>query len=234
MISQERGRLLKECVDDYVVFDLETTGISARKDEIIEISAVKVEKGKIVDTFSTLVNPKRAIPAAASAVNHITDDMVINEPTIEEILPLFLKFIGESVLIGHNIANFDMKFIWRDVARIHGITKTINNNYIDTLSLSRRVLPELEHHKLVDLANYYNISTEGAHRALNDCIMNQKCYENMRKENGAEHKRGNNASNFESEKICPKCGNELVKRNGIYGEFYGCKGYPNCRYTEKL
>ena len=99
--------------------------------------------------------------------------------------------------------------------------ETFTNDYLDTLPMARRVLPELAHHKLVDIAAHYNISTIGAHRALNDCMMNQKCFEEMAK--------------IQSTKrvvVCPKCGGELLKRNGKFGVFMGCSNFPTCRYTE--
>lgn len=216
-----RGKSIKEYISDYVVFDLETTGVSCKNDSIIEISAVKVIGGKVVDTFSTLVNPKRPIPYGATAVNGITDEMVKNEPTLDQVLPQFIEFIGDMILVGHNIGSFDMKFIWKAAEEMIGTT--ISNDYIDTLPMARNRLPQLAHHKLVDVAAHYRISTDGAHRALNDCIMNQKCYECLRQE-----------KEIKSEKLCPKCGNELKIRNGIYGEFYGCMGFPNCRYTENI
>lgn len=219
-----RGKSIKEYVSGYVVFDLETTGVSCKNDSIIEISAVKVMGGKVVDTFSTLVNPKRPIPYGATAVNGITDDMVKNEPTLDQVLPQFIEFIGDMVLVGHNIGSFDMKFIWKATEELLG--KTISNDYIDTLPMARKRLPQLAHHKLVDVAAYYSISTDGAHRALNDCIMNQKCYECMLREQEPQGTK--------SGKLCPKCGNELKIRNGIYGEFYGCMGFPSCRYTENI
>ena len=169
--------LLNTYVADYVVFDLETTGISPKTDEVIEISAVKVEHGKVTDEFSTLVNPKRRIPYGASRVNGITDDMVAEAPFFEQVLEEFLEFIKGFVLVGHNIARFDMNFLYRDVEKY--FERSLPNDYIDTLQMARRELPDLEHHRLTDLAEYYGISAEGAHRALNDCRMNQQVFEKM-------------------------------------------------------
>lgn len=221
MLGSKQGNKLNEYVPDYVIFDLETTGISPYNDSIIEISAVKVIGGKVVDTFSTLVNPRRPIPYGATAVNGITDDMVEGEPYIEEVLPGFNAFIEDFVLVGHNIASFDMKFIWK--AATEHLGQTFSNDYIDTLPMARKRLPKLAHHRLVDLAEYYNISTEGAHRALNDCIMNQQCFELLQQEYVKN-----------PPKLCPKCGGELTRRNGRYGEFYGCLEFPKCRYTENV
>ena len=171
------GNLLNTYVADYVVFDLETTGISPKTDEVVEISAVKVEHGKVTDEFSTLVNPKQRIPYGASRVNGITDDMVAEAPFFEQVLEEFLEFIEGFVLVGHNIARFDMNFLYRDVEKY--FERSLPNDYIDTLQMARRELPNLEHHRLTDLAEYYGISAEGAHRALNDCWMNQQVFEKM-------------------------------------------------------
>lgn len=231
MLGTQRGKYLREYISDYVVFDLETTGCSHLNDAIIEISAIKVKEGKVIDTFSSLVNPERSIPAAATAVNHITDDMVKDEPIIDEVMIDFLQFIEEYPLVGHNIHNFDMKFIYRIVDFLY--QKTLTNDYLDTLPYSRKKLPQLSNHKLVDLAAHYGIKTEGAHRALYDCEMNQKCFELMAKEK-PELEAEKKAIEAAEGRICPKCNSPLKKRNGIYGPFYGCTGYPDCRYTENI
>ena len=91
--------------------------------------------------------------------------------------------------------------------------------------MARSCLKELPHHRLTDLAEYFHISTEGAHRALNDCMMNQKCYEKMgilMKETGTL---------LSDTDVCPRCGGQLIKRNGRFGPFYGCGNFPKCRYT---
>ena len=163
-----------------MVFDLETTGISRVYDEVVEISAVKVRGGKVVDEFSTLVNPGRHIPSGASQVNGITDQMVAYAPRFVKVLQEFLDFTEGYPLVGHNIASFDMKFICRDAEKYYGSVPV--NDYVDTLPLARKHLPNLSHHKLTDLASYYGLTTDGAHRALNDCRMNQQVYECMVKE----------------------------------------------------
>ncbi len=221
MLGNSRGNKLSNYVPSYVVFDLETTGTSYNNDDIIEISAVKVRDKKVIDTFSSLVNPERPIPYRATAVNGISDDMVEDEPVLEEVLALFIDFIGDEILVGHNIHSFDMKFIWKAAEELYG--KTITNDYVDTLPMARQCLPQLAHHKLVDISAYYNISTAGAHRALSDCMMNQKCFELMTEEQTKN-----------PPKSCPKCGGMMKLRNGIYGEFFGCMEFPKCRYTENV
>lgn len=225
MLGNTKGKLINKYVPDYVLFDLETTGISCNYDEVIEISAVKVRGGKIVEEFSELVNPGRPIPYAASAVNNISDAMVADAPPFREILPGFLEFAGNDVLAGHNIHSFDMKFLYRDCERF--FQQTLTNDYVDTLKLARLCYPKLRHHRLGDMAELYGISTEGAHRALSDCRMNQQVFERLAKELGK-------AGGKTATKLCPNCGQPLMKRNGRYGEFWGCTGYPGCRYTENI
>ena len=223
MLGTNKGKKLDQYVTDYVVFDLETTGISCYNDQVVEISAVKVSKGQVVEEFTSLVNPKCPIPYRASMVNGITDEMVKDAPAFDKVLADFLGFIGDHVLVGHNIHTFDMKFIYRDCEKFWG--KVPENNYVDTLSLARMCLAELGHYKLTDLSEYYGVSPKGAHRALNDCRMNQIIYERL---GGEMEKRKNDI------KQCPKCGQFLLKRKGKFGYFLGCGGYPACRYTENL
>lgn len=228
MLGNRQGKLLNEYIEDYVVFDLETTGVSPYNDEVIEISAVKARKGKVVEEFSELVNPQRTIPFAASRVNNITDDMVSDAPFFDEVLRNFLEFVGENVLVGHNIQSFDMKFIYRDCERY--FHQLITNDYVDTLILAKRCFPEWRHRRLGDLADYYGISTQGAHRALADCRMNQRVFELLGKEMNTETMKTLDSN----VKTCPLCNLPLKKRNGRYGEFWGCTGFPNCRYTENI
>lgn len=220
-MAGKRGKRLVKYVSDYVVFDLETTGFYCDTDRIIEISALKVQKKAVTDTFSTLVNPQCAIPERATQVNGITDDMVADAPLIQEALEQFFCFIGTDVLVGHNIHAFDLKFIQREAEALFG--KTVENDYIDTLYMARHCLPGLDHHRLTDLAEYFHVDTSGAHRALNDCMMNYRCYEKM--------------AQLQEETeilICPECGGELMKRKGRYGMFFGCSNYPECRYTKNI
>ncbi len=224
-MAQGKGRRLSQYLGDYVVFDLETTGIRWQEDEIIEISAIWVQGHRPAAEYSTLVNPQRHIPAGASRVNHITDGMVKDAPLLEEAMDGFCSFIGDSILVGHNIHTFDMKFISRAAMRLYG--KEIGNDYIDTLFLARQCLPQLSHHRLLDVAEHFGISTSGAHRALKDCAMNQECYEKL-------GRMLQERSPKEPGVICPKCGAEMVRRKGMYGEFYGCSNFPGCRGTRKI
>ena len=226
MLSNKNGKKLNKYVSDYVLFDLETTGVSCINDEVVEISALKVRDGFVVEEFSTLVNPGMPIPPYATDINGITDDMVKDSPTFELVLGQFIEFAGNDILVGHNITSFDMKFIQRDAEKYFG--KIFGNDYIDTLQLARLYLPELDHHTLSDLARYYHISTAGAHRALADCKMNQRIFESLKEE--IEHP----SEAAMAVKRCPKCGNALRKRTGKFGDFWGCMSYPDCKYTENV
>ena len=155
----------EESLDDtYVVFDLETTGFSAIKDKIIEIGAVKVVNGEIVDSFSTFVNPRRPIPFEITQLTSITDEMVMEYPDIETILPQFLGFIKDAVLVAHN-AGFDVGFIEQN-CRYQDIEPHFV--YVDTVALARVLLPTLSKYKLNVVAKALDISLENHHRAVDD------------------------------------------------------------------
>ncbi len=155
----------EESLDDtYVVFDLETTGFSAIKDKIIEIGAVKVVNGEIVDSFSTFVNPKRPIPFEITQLTSITDEMVMEYEDIETILPKFLEFVGDAVLVAHN-AGFDVGFIEQN-CRYQDIEPHFVS--VDTVALARVLMPTLSKYKLNVVAKALNISLENHHRAVDD------------------------------------------------------------------
>lgn len=150
--------------EEFTVFDIETTGLSPIKDKITEIGAVKIKQGKITDRYSELINPEISIPDNITRLTGITDSMVKDKPTIKEILPGFLEFVADSPLIAHN-ASFDSGFIR---AKATELGLTMNNTIIDTLQLSRLLLPGLKKHKLNIVCEYLGISLENHHRAADD------------------------------------------------------------------
>ena len=150
--------------------------------------------------------------------------MVQDAPSFSIVLQDFLEFAGNMILVGHNIYTFDMKFLCRDADRFYG--STITNDYIDTLTFARTCLQQLSHYRLTDLADYYGISTTGAHRALKDCYINQQVFELLSEEINPAGSKGM--------KKCPMCGSVMMKRNGKFGEFWGCSSFPECRHTENI
>lgn len=170
----------------YVVFDIETTGLSAEKNNITEIGAVKVENGKIVDTWSSFVNPGEKIPPNIVELTGITDEMVAKAPKINEIIGDFLKFCENCVMVAHN-AKFDVGFI-KTVCRRLDIE--FGFSYLDTLQLARCLYPELSNHKLNTLSTHLGVLLENHHRAVDDAKATAdifvKMLENLRGKNFTE------------------------------------------------
>ena len=157
----------------FIVFDLETTGFSPIKDKIIEIGAVKVEKGEITERFSTFVNPQIPIPFKITQLTSITDAMVLDAPPIEEVLPRFLEFVGDGVLVAHN-ASFDVSFIEQN-CRYQDIQPDFTS--VDTVAMARVLLPTLSRFKLNIVAKALNISLENHHRAVDDAGATAEIFE---------------------------------------------------------
>ncbi|SDX93903.1 PolC-type DNA polymerase III [Lachnobacterium bovis] len=161
IIVDSRNQSLDET---YVVFDLETTGFSPENNKIIEIGAVKVEKGKIIDRFSTFVNPQEPIPFRIEELTSINDSMVINAEVIEKILPKFIEFCKGAIMVAHN-ADFDMSFIKHN-CKIQEIE--FNPTIIDTVALARMLIPSLNRFKLDTVAKAVGVSLDHHHRAVDD------------------------------------------------------------------
>ncbi|MCI5903323.1 MAG: PolC-type DNA polymerase III [Blautia sp.] len=148
----------------FVVFDIETTGFSPLTCQIIEIGAVRVENGQITDRFSTFVNPKVPIPFRIEQLTGISDEMVMDAPQIEQVLPEFLRFCEDSVLVAHN-ADFDMSFIMENCRR-QEIPEDFT--YVDTVGMARFLLPALNRFKLDTVAKAVGVSLQNHHRAVDD------------------------------------------------------------------
>ena len=161
IVTGDRGQSLDE---DFVVFDIETTGFSPVNNKIIEIGAVKVSGGEVVDHFSCFVNPQVPIPYEIEKLTGIRDDMVTEAGVIEDILPQFLEFSKDCVLVAHN-ANFDMSFVMENAKRQGYSTEF---TYVDTVGISRLLLPGQSKHTLDAVAKTLNISLANHHRAVDD------------------------------------------------------------------
>ena len=161
LVGNSRNQRLS---DTYVVFDIETTGFSSSKNRIIEIGAVKVQDGVVIDRYSSFVNPEVPIPFEIEKLTGINDNMVLPHPKIDVILPQFLDFCSDAVLVAHN-ASFDISFIAYNANRL-GIE--FNPTVIDTVALARLLLPNLNRYKLDTVAKALNISLQNHHRAVDD------------------------------------------------------------------
>ena len=159
--------------DTYVVFDIETTGFSPLVNKIIEIGAVKVEKGNITERFSTFVNPEVPIPFHIENLTGIKDDMVITAPVIAEVMPEFLAFCDGAVMVAHN-ADFDMSFIKYNCDRL---SIPYDFTIADTVAMARMLLPNLNRFKLDTVARALNISLENHHRAVDDAACTAEIFE---------------------------------------------------------
>ena len=162
----------------YVVFDFETTGLSARYDKIIEFGAVKIEHGTITERVDIMVNPERPIPAKIVNITKITDDMVKDAPTIKEALPQILDFIGDSILVTHN-ASFDIAFL--NQALIDLGQNPVSNGVVDTLALSRYIFPESRSHTLGALCRRLDViyDEDKAHRAIEDAYFLSEVWQTL-------------------------------------------------------
>ncbi len=161
IVTGDKGQNLDET---YVVFDIETTGFSPIHNRIIEIGAVKVRDGQILDRYSTFVNPEVPIPFEIEKLTSINDAMVMEAPKIEEVLPEFFAFCEGTVMVAHN-ASFDMSFIRENAAR-QGFST--DYTYVDTMVISRVLLPNQNKHTLDALCKVFHISLENHHRAVDD------------------------------------------------------------------
>lgn len=176
MVGAVKGGARQEFDGEFVVFDLETTGLSAGSDRITEIGAVKVKNGEVVDVLNTFVNPERHIPEKITALTGITDAMVKDAPDEAQALKLWEEFCPkDAVLVAHN-ADFDCSFMSAAFAR-QG--KNFKNTYIDTVTISRALYKELKNHKLDTVANYLKVGDFNHHRACDDAAVLAKIFVRM-------------------------------------------------------
>lgn len=159
-----QGPCNKTLKDEFVVFDIETTGFSCNNDKIIEIGAVKIVDGKTTESFSSFVNPGISIPYKIVELTGITDEMVKNAENIATVLPKFMDFVGDSILVAHN-AEFDISFIKKNCSNLH---ITFKNQVMDTIQLSKFLIPELKRYKLDTIAKHLKLNMGSHHRAIDD------------------------------------------------------------------
>lgn len=153
-------------IEKFVALDIETTGLNPAEDKIIEIGMAKVEQGRIVSQYDMLINPRLTLSPRICDLTKITQDMLVNQPSIEEIIGEVIEFIGDAPILGHNII-FDYSFIKKAAVNQH---KTFEKQGIDTLKLARRLLPEVPHKNLEYLCQYFQIDAGNSHRAYDDAV----------------------------------------------------------------
>lgn len=188
MERTHKGKSLISLPSNFTLIDLETTGLSAEYDEIIEMSALRVRDFKVVDEFSSLVQPSEEIDDFIEELTGITNEMLKHAKTIFSVMPEFLSFIGNDIVVGHNV-NFDINFIYDKSSYF----RDFSNDFVDTMRLSRILRKDERHHRLSDVCKRYNISNSNAHRALSDCYTTFECYEHIRDE---INERFENIDNF--------------------------------------
>lgn len=164
--------------DSYVVLDIETTGLSPTQNEIIEFAAVKVEYGYVTDSYSVLIKPGNRIPYFITELTGISNEDVKDAPPIEDVLPKIIEFIGDNVVVGHNVS-FDIGFLKENYNRC--LALPFLNERADTMYISRRLFPGVKHHRLCDLEKRFGLRNERAHRALSDVYLTLEAYEYMKK-----------------------------------------------------
>lgn len=165
--------------DVFVCLDCETTGLESDKDRIIEIALVLFNFDGTLDSFESLIDPQMPIPEASTAIHHITDAMVKGKPKIQELLPQIFKFIGRNIIVGHGITN-DIAFICSAAKQNNVPCKLASHPYLDTLRMAR-LYGESPINSLEKLRQHFNIAEEGAHRAMNDVIVNIEVFKYLAK-----------------------------------------------------
>ncbi len=183
-------------LNEYIVLDLETTGLSKHKHQITEIAAVKVKDNKIKDEFHTLVNPCTPIPSFITRITGITNEMVQSAPKVNKVLPHFLNFLEDNVIVAH-CATFDYGFISANTTK--HLNKLFNNEKICTRKLATRLLPQLPSKKLSSICEHLDITNLQAHRAMTDVLATNEVFSHfLGKLNQAEIKTKEEILKFES------------------------------------
>lgn len=178
---QHKGKSLIAFPSDYCIVDLETTGLSPAWDDIIEIGAIRYSSGRETVRFQSLVQPDPSddgtfISDFVSKLTGITNEMLSTAPAPANVLREFDSFLGDSLVVGYNV-NFDVNFLCDNYERYLG--KPFPNNFVDVMRLSRKLHPELSHHRLSDMMSLYGIVPDREHRSLSDCSSTFACYEKL-------------------------------------------------------
>lgn len=172
-----KGQSLISFPNKYIILDLETTGLSPKCDEIIEVSALKIDNDIVTDIYSSLIKPSEEISTFITELTGITNEMLSEAPSFDSISQKLFDFLKDKIIVGHNI-NFDINFLYDNFYKSNLI---FDNDFIDTMRIARKLLPELSHHRLKDLMKIYDITTDKQHRALEDCQATLQIYKELKK-----------------------------------------------------
>jgi DNA polymerase-3 subunit epsilon len=237
-VKWRKGEKILQLVDTYVVVDIETTGLETFSDEIIELSAIKIKDDQIIDQYTTLCKPKRKIDPFITQLTGITNEMLNSAPQIKDVIKDYVTFIGDSIVVGHNI-NFDINFIYYNYYNI--CKEHFVNNHMDTLRLARIALPNLEHHRLKDLIDYYSINIEQLHRGTNDCLATYQVYlklkdaitkDNISLVRKRVRSKRTNSKNINLKEIKANVADELDETHPCYGKYFVFTGALEIKRVE--
>lgn len=169
-VRAEKGKSIIDCPNDYVVIDIETTGLSPQYDSIIEVSAVKVVNNAVVDRFESLLKPdidgEQYVDAFIESLTGITNEMLAEADNTKDVLQKYSDFISDFTIVGHCVS-FDINFLYDNFNRY--LDHPLTNDFVDTIRIYRRLAPQNEHHRLEELCVDYKIENKQAHRAYSDC-----------------------------------------------------------------
>lgn len=212
-MRDNKGNRWEKHFDDYTVIDLETCGlIGDDRISVIELSAIKVRDGLVIDEFSTLVNPNRSIPPLVTSITGIDNSMVAGAPVTKEVMCKFLDFIGDDIVVGYNINTFDYNILYDLAESLYN--RVFSNDFVDILYAAKRSIRDIDNYRLTTICSLYDIDYTGAHRALKDCHLTKAVYDRI------------NDVCSDAKKCLHE--NKLYARNCIYGShlaegriFYG-------------
>lgn len=173
---RDKGNSIIDFPNNYIIVDIETTGLSSEWDSIIEVAAIEINNGEVVKKYQSFVEFEDELPKFIIELTGITNDMLKGAPSAQEVITEFSDFIGDKIIVGYNV-NFDINFLYDYFKLI--LDKDLKNDYIDCLRISRKLFPEEKHHRLKDMVELLDIQVDTEHRALSDCETTKNVFEKL-------------------------------------------------------
>lgn len=173
---RDKGNSIIDFPNNYIIVDIETTGLSSEWDSIIEVAAIEINNGEVVRKYQSFVEFEDELPELIIELTGITNDMLKGAPSAQEVITEFSDFIGDKIIVGYNV-NFDINFLYDYFKLVLG--KDLKNDYIDCLRISRKLFPEEKHHRLKDMVELLDIQVDTEHRALSDCETTKNVFEKL-------------------------------------------------------